>query len=100
MSLRPIPSSTVASPLRQESSRSLGRLIQGHLVLFLNFKWQESGGPAVAAPVRQGFGTQLLKTVFPNVKLEYAVKGLRYEIEASLVGHLSETQATTAGVNA
>jgi hypothetical protein len=38
----------------------------------------------VAAPIRQGFGTQLLKTVFSEVRLEYAVEGLRCEIDVQL----------------
>jgi two-component sensor histidine kinase len=51
----------------------------------LNFEWQESDGPPVGPPARQGFGTMLLKSVFPDVRLEYAAKGLRCEIEVPLV---------------
>jgi two-component sensor histidine kinase len=50
----------------------------------LKFKWQESGGPAVAAPLRHGFGTQLLKAVFSDVRLEYPVEGLKCEIDVPL----------------
>jgi two-component sensor histidine kinase len=50
----------------------------------LKFKWQESGGPAVAAPQRRGFGTHLLKSVFSEVRLEYHVEGLRCEIDVPL----------------
>jgi two-component sensor histidine kinase len=50
----------------------------------LKFKWQESGGPPVAAPMRQGFGTKLLKAVFSEVRLEYPVDGLRCEIDVPL----------------
>ena len=50
----------------------------------LKFKWQESGGPSVAAPLRQGFGTKLLKAVFSEVQLEYPVDGLRCEIDVPL----------------
>jgi signal transduction histidine kinase/CheY-like chemotaxis protein len=50
----------------------------------LKFKWQESGGPPVAAPIRLGFGTQLLKTVFSTVRLDYAADGLKCEIELPL----------------
>src|SRR5262249_55722667 len=39
----------------------------------LRLKWRETGGPAVAAPVRQGFGTTLLKAVFSDVRFDYAV---------------------------
>jgi two-component system CheB/CheR fusion protein len=59
----------------------------------LNFKWQESDGPPVNAPGRQGFGTQLLKSVFPRVQLEYAVKGLRCDIEIPLAPTVSDTAA-------
>jgi two-component sensor histidine kinase len=50
----------------------------------LKFEWQETGGPPVAAPARLGFGTQLLKAVFPGARLEYAAEGLRCEIEFPL----------------
>jgi two-component sensor histidine kinase len=50
----------------------------------LKFKWQESEGPPVAAPLRHGFGTQLLKAVFSEVRLEYPVEGLRCEIDVPL----------------
>jgi two-component sensor histidine kinase len=51
----------------------------------LKFRWQESGGPPVRPPEYQGFGTQLLKAVFSDVRLEYPVEGLRCEIEARLI---------------
>src|SRR5215469_4289186 len=51
----------------------------------LKFRWQESGGPPVSPPIRQGFGSQLLKGIFSDVSLEYPVKGLRCEIEVPLV---------------
>ena len=41
----------------------------------LKFRWQESGGPPVSPPTRQGFGTQLLRGIFSDVSLEYPVKG-------------------------
>jgi two-component sensor histidine kinase len=50
----------------------------------LKFKWRESEGPPVAAPIRQGFGTKLLKAVFSDVRLEYPVDGLRCEIDVPL----------------
>jgi two-component sensor histidine kinase len=50
----------------------------------LKFKWQESEGPPVAAPMRHGFGTKLLKAVFSEVRLEYPVQGLRCEIDVPL----------------
>jgi two-component sensor histidine kinase len=51
----------------------------------LKFKWQESGGPTVSTPTRQGFGSQLLKGIFSDVSLKYLVEGLRCEIEVHLV---------------
>jgi two-component sensor histidine kinase len=56
----------------------------------LKFKWQETAdGPPVAAPIRLGFGTQLLKTVFSEVRLDYAAEGFRCEIDVPLgdTGH-------------
>jgi len=50
----------------------------------LKFKWQESEGPPVVAPMRHGFGTKLLKAVFSEVRLEYPVEGLRCEIDVPL----------------
>ena len=38
----------------------------------------------MVAPVRHGFGTKLLKAVFSEVRLEYSVEGLRYEIDVPL----------------
>jgi two-component sensor histidine kinase len=50
----------------------------------LKFRWQESEGPLVVAPMRHGFGTKLLKAVFSEVRLEYPVEGLRCEIDVPL----------------
>jgi two-component sensor histidine kinase len=50
----------------------------------LKFNWQESRGPPVVAPIRHGFGTQLLKAVYSDVRLEYPVEGLRCEIDVPL----------------
>jgi two-component sensor histidine kinase len=47
----------------------------------LKLKWQEKGGPQVAQPTRQGFGTALLKAIFPDARLDYAVDGLHCEID-------------------
>jgi two-component sensor histidine kinase len=51
----------------------------------LKFRWQESGGPPVSPPARQGFGSQLLKGIFSDVRLEYPVKGVTCDIEVHLV---------------
>jgi PAS domain S-box-containing protein len=50
----------------------------------LTFKWRESGGPPVAAPTRQGFGTTLIKATFPDAQMDYAVEGLSCRIEIPL----------------
>ena len=50
----------------------------------LKFKWQESGGPPVVVPTRQGFGTTLIKATFADARVDYAVEGLSYEIEIPL----------------
>ena len=47
----------------------------------LKLKWQEKGGPQVARPTRQGFGTVLLKAIFPDARFDYAVEGLNCEID-------------------
>jgi two-component sensor histidine kinase len=51
----------------------------------LKFRWQESGGPPISPPTRQGFGSQLLRGIFSDVSLEYPVEGLRCEIAVHLV---------------
>jgi two-component sensor histidine kinase len=50
----------------------------------LKLKWQESGGPLVVAPTRHGFGTSLIKSIFPDVALNYAIEGLSCEIDLLL----------------
>jgi two-component sensor histidine kinase len=50
----------------------------------LRFKWKEEGGPPVVVPTHHGFGTNLLKTAFPNVRIDYANQGLRCEIDLPL----------------
>ena len=57
----------------------------------LKFKWQESEGPPVVAPMRHGFGTKLLKAVFSEVRLEYPAEGLRCEIDVPLAPVPSQT---------
>ncbi|MEL6754537.1 MAG: sensor histidine kinase, partial [Pseudomonadota bacterium] len=51
--------------------------------------WQESGGPKVDAPGRNGFGTTVItsmaaKAVGGNVDLDYAPAGLRWTLTAPL----------------
>jgi PAS domain S-box-containing protein len=47
----------------------------------LTFDWMETGGPAVAKPTRQGFGSRLLEFVLPGqiqakTRIEYAPAGV------------------------
>jgi two-component system, chemotaxis family, CheB/CheR fusion protein len=55
----------------------------------LAFSWAESGGPAVKAPTRRGFGTTLIERALTHeldaeVRREFAVSGLRCTIEVPL----------------
>jgi len=50
----------------------------------LDFKWQETGGPPVTQPTRQGFGSSLIKTMFSNVRFDYSIDGLTCEIDVLL----------------
>jgi two-component sensor histidine kinase len=48
----------------------------------LAFDWVESGGPPVAQPLRQGFGSRLLAFVLPGqiqakTRIDYAPEGIR-----------------------
>src|SRR5690606_23631723 len=48
-----------------------------------DLRWIETGGPAVEAPTRKGFGTRLLTTLIGyelrgETELDYAADGLRY----------------------
>jgi PAS domain S-box-containing protein len=50
----------------------------------LGFKWQESGGPPVVVPTRQGFGTTLVRTTFPDARIDYTVEGVNCKIDIPL----------------
>ena len=55
----------------------------------LMFDWAESGGPPVAQPLRQGFGSRLLALVLPaqiqaRSRAEFAPHGLRLHCELPL----------------
>jgi PAS domain S-box-containing protein len=55
----------------------------------LRLVWQESGGPAVAAPARRGFGTTLIeraavRDLGGKASLLFAAPGLRCELECPL----------------
>ena len=51
----------------------------------VRLRWQESGGPPVAPPTRQGFGSRLIQRglaqeLSGEVRLDYAVEGVSCEI--------------------
>jgi PAS domain S-box-containing protein len=52
------------------------------------FVWRETGGPAVTKPTRRGFGSVILldsaKHFGQSVKLDYAPRGLCYELQVPL----------------
>jgi two-component sensor histidine kinase len=50
----------------------------------LRFRWEEHGGPPVAVPTREGFGTTLLKAAFAKSRMDYAPHGFSCEIEANV----------------
>jgi two-component sensor histidine kinase len=55
----------------------------------LRLVWRERGGPAVAAPARQGFGTKLLHQLIigrhtGSLKLDWRVEGLVCTIQLPL----------------
>lgn len=54
----------------------------------LRFTWKEQGGPVVAAPTRQSFGTRLIETLGRqlkgDVKLVYAPDGFAYVLDVPL----------------
>jgi hypothetical protein len=68
----------ISTPLRSSKGNLLGVIFiePDRSGSVLKFRWQESGGPPVSPPARQGFGTQLLKGIFSNLSLEYPVEGL------------------------
>ena len=56
----------------------------------LHFDWTEYGGPPVAEPQRQGFGSTLLQRVLPmqcnaEVEVRYDQAGLRFRMDAPLI---------------
>ncbi|MAY63641.1 MAG: histidine kinase [Rhizobiales bacterium] len=50
-----------------------------------SFRWSESGGPIVAKPTRQGFGTKLIERFVAahfegNARIDYRPEGVEYQI--------------------
>jgi len=63
----------------------------------LVFDWVESGGPPVAPPLRQGFGSRLLAFVLPGqiqakTQIDYAPEGVRIHCTLPLPVDASPTQ--------
>lgn len=64
-------------------------------------RWTEEGGPSVAVPDRQGFGSRLLTRIVPsyfagNANLAYAPGGVRFELTGTLIGDPVETDRSAA----
>ncbi|MFE1597750.1 HWE histidine kinase domain-containing protein [Methylobacterium sp. ID0610] len=69
--------------------------------------WRESGGPAVQAPTRRGFGTTLIERSIPyelrgEAEIRYVLTGLeaRFAVPATYVGAAPQAVRTSAGVAA
>jgi PAS domain S-box-containing protein len=67
----------------------------------LDLVWEESGGPAVAAPDRTGFGTQLIQRVLAketggSADIDYAAAGVRFRSSAILFDAVQDELALTA----
>jgi two-component sensor histidine kinase len=52
----------------------------------LKFCWLARGGPPVIPPIREGFGTNLLKSVLHNARLQYEPEGFTCEVDFPLSG--------------
>lgn len=57
----------------------------------LKFRWRENGGPPATEPMRDGFGTSLLKVTLGEARIQYAPDGLIYEVELPLDGIVTST---------
>jgi two-component sensor histidine kinase len=58
--------------------------------LCLHLRWEESGGPAVRAPKRRGFGTRLIERSLAldlegDVRIEFATGGVTCTVDAPLL---------------
>jgi two-component sensor histidine kinase len=64
----------------------------------LKFKWQEKDGPYVVPPAKHGFGSSLIRSSFPDVRLDYAAEGLSCEIDLPVAdsGHESSAAQTAS----
>jgi two-component sensor histidine kinase len=57
----------------------------------LHFSWTEQGGPRVAQPSRQGFGSRLLQRVLTTqlqaqVNMDFQEEGLRFSMVMPIPG--------------
>jgi two-component sensor histidine kinase len=52
----------------------------------LKFCWCERGGPPVVPPSREGFGTNLLKSVLGSARLQYKPEGFTCDVDFPLNG--------------
>jgi len=64
----------------------------------LRLEWAESGGPPVAAPIKTGYGTELIRSTIGyslrgRVEQQYAADGFRAEIVIPLGRHLSRSDS-------
>jgi two-component sensor histidine kinase len=50
----------------------------------VRFRWSERGGPPVATPIRQGFGTKLLNATFPDARIFYQAQGISCEFDVAV----------------
>src|SRR5262249_62391459 len=62
--------------------------------------WNEAGGPAVASPARQGYGSSVINDLLPyefggRVDFVFATEGFRCTIELRSEEHTSELQSLT-----
>lgn len=65
---------------------------------YVGLRWQESGGPAVATPTRQGFGTQMVRFAAAQdlngqAELIYAPEGFLAELRFPLPAHPGNSDA-------
>jgi two-component system CheB/CheR fusion protein len=68
----------------------------------VSLEWRESGGPAVKAPERRGFGSTLIERAVAyelggSSRLDYAAKGARCRIEFPLPPHRSPAKPADRG---
>ena len=52
----------------------------------LRLRWKERGGPTILPPSRTGFGTGLVRGLFPDAELDFAPQGLCCSLEIRLRG--------------